>query len=393
MNLTADNSLSNLKEYFAKFNMTQIYSSLFLFVFGLLGNILSLSILAYSKDKLPRIIGCKYLIILTISNTVYLLATFYTGTYLRLVYIFKLDHKWTFQYFDSNIFMCKSLPYLRYTTRLLSTMIKMCFSLERFLSIYYPVKMKTLNIRCSHFFNFAILISFLLPAYLPYFLEVQAKIGPYNIYKDFNFLSLRPYIGQFQCTVKNGLIGRLAKLNFGLNLIILFSYILVLLAIFAINLKLKRTNSFRFRMTSRTAQIVIANRSQHRNKQFINEQNGLTRTNSCLESIRKPRNKAKIMNKKKDDIRMLTSISLSFVIFNTPHFITVILTAFFLVNTANLEAIKTADFDRLLLIRTGLAISDIFQQANFSITVLIFFFNGKAFRYHGFRLFKKIFRL
>ena len=392
MNLTADKSLSNLK-YFEKFNMAQIHPSLFLFIFGLIGNILSISILVYSKDKLPKIIGCKYLIILTISNTVYLLATFYTGTYIRLIYILELDHKWTFEYFDSNIVMCKSLPYLRYSTRLLSTMITMCFSLERFLSIYYPVKMKTLNIRCSHFFNFAILISFLLPAYLPFFFEVQAKIGPYNIYKDFNFLSLRPSIGQFQCTFKNRLVGRLTKLNFGLYLIVLLSYILVLLAILAINLKLKRTHSFRFRMTSRSAQIVITNRSEHRNEQFRNEQHELTRINSLLNSIRKPRSKAKLINKKKDDIRMLTSISLSFVIFNTPHFFTVILTAFFLVNTTNLETFKTTELDRLFLIRTGLAISDIFQQAKFSITVLIFFFNGKAFRYHALRWFKKIFRL
>ena len=397
MNSTSDNSLSNLKEYFEKFNMAQIHPSLFLFIFGLIGNILSLLILVYSRGKIPRIIGCKYLIILTISNTVYLLATFYSGTYIRLIYVFKLDHKWTFQYFDSNIFMCKSLPYLRYTTRLLSTMITMCFSLERFLSLYYPVKMKTLNIRCSHFFNFAILISLLLPTYMLYFFEIQAKVevvnNRHNMSKDFNFFSLQPSIGQFQCTVKKGLIGRLTKFNFGLNLIVLLSYILVLLAILAINLKLKRTNSFRFRMTSRSAQIIIAKRSQHRNEQFINEQHGLTRINSLLKSIKKPRNKAKIMNKKKDDIRMLTSISLSFVIFNTPHFLTVILTAFFSIYSVNLEAIEAADFNRLLLIRTCLAFSDIFQQANFSITILILLFNGNAFRYHALRWLKRTLRL
>ena len=184
-----------------------------------------------------------------------------------------------------------------------------------------------------------------------------------------------------------------SSISVNFDLIVLLSYILVLLAIFAINLKLKRTNSFRFRMTSRSAQIVIANRSEHRNEQPINEQHGLTRINSLIKSIRKPRNKAKIMNKKKDDIRMLTSISLSFVIFNTPHFFTVILTAFFSVYTVNLEEIKAADFNRLLLIRTCLAVSDIFQQANFSITILIFLLNGNAFRYHALKWLKRIFRL
>lgn len=102
--------------YLDKINQISMCTSLLLIIFGCLGNVVSLVIFLYSNKKLPKITSSKYLILLTIVNTAYLLIELYINTLNRFIYQFKL-HKsnhllFKIYFFDSSNFFAKHLPIL-----------------------------------------------------------------------------------------------------------------------------------------------------------------------------------------------------------------------------------------------------------------------------------------
>lgn len=206
---------------FENANIINMFGGVFLTLIGCMGNILALLILVYSRNRQPRISGVNYLILLTITNTVFLALHFYMSTYNRIVYFFGLDYQSSLLFLDSSTLLCKTLSYMKYSARSLNTMLTVCFCLERLLAVYYPLQMRALDGKCSIIFRVGIIVSFILPSYSLFLTELVANTdtvrvrSSFNLTASFNFYSLTPSFGQFTCSANSE--------NFKVNLI--YNYI------------------------------------------------------------------------------------------------------------------------------------------------------------------------
>lgn len=165
-NMANSNKLvEQLNSQLETINVINMYSSLFLIIVGLIGNMYALVVLVYARNKHPHIVGSTYLIILTLTNTAFLLIHFYMTTYVRIIYHFGLDYKTYLQVTTTSQLACKLLNYLRYSFRILNTMMTLSFSIERLLAVYCPLKMRSLDFNCSLNFVVSLLVSFVVPIY------------------------------------------------------------------------------------------------------------------------------------------------------------------------------------------------------------------------------------
>lgn len=252
--------LTQLTMYLESYNAINLFTTLFLTVFGILGNLFACVVLLFSKQKLPRIIGVNYLVMLTLINTWFLLVQFYIGTYNRLIYFFDIDYQKSLQFLDSSLVCCKLLPYLRYVTRLMNTMFTLCFSLERLLAVYCPLKMRARETYCSMFFKFSTIVSVIIPSYLIFLTDLvpnsemaSSIYQSYGLKKSFNFNSLTPMFGNYTCSISKNNLSLMLKFHFVMFLIILLSYVVISVSIFAIVLQLKKNNTFIFAYRSKNS--------------------------------------------------------------------------------------------------------------------------------------------
>lgn len=181
-----------------------------LITLGVLGNLLGFTILVYSRNKLPRIISAKYLMLLTITNTLYLIIEFYIFTYSRMIHHFKMDYDQSFQFFDSNVIVCKTLSYLKCSFRLLSTILTACLSLERLLAICWPLKVRSLGFKRSTLFFPSIMFSMIVPVYFLFIIDLlpnedsnRILYKRLNVSKVYNFYSMAPSLGKYSCTARS----------------------------------------------------------------------------------------------------------------------------------------------------------------------------------------------
>lgn len=279
--------LKRISDRLENCSILNMYSNLTLITLGLFANLIALPILVYSKHRTPRIVGINYLILLTISNTLYLLIEFYINTYNRLIYYFDLDYEKSWQLFDSCTFFCKLLPYLRYSTRLVNAMLTVGFSLERLIAVFWPLQMRALKWKFCVFLKSSIAISFILPIYLPFLVELVPNSelnilkDKYNLTASFNFYSWMPFLGNFTCAPKKAYYSLLLKFHFVLFVVTLFSYLFIGTSIFAIVLKLNKQGRFSFRDRSNRqspdsynlAILLNDSTNEHSNQPSNNESN------------------------------------------------------------------------------------------------------------------------
>lgn len=359
-------------------NIANMYLSIFLTIFGLIANLISLSVLIYARNRVPRIIGSNYLIILTSTSSLYLIIQFYMGTYNRMIYFFNIDYGKSFQLFDVNIIVCKLLPYLRYTMQFLNAMATMCFSLERFLAVYFPFKLRSFcKAKRTHLIVASTLVSMAIPTYLipladliPSREVTESIYERFNLTRSFNFYALTPAFGSYTCSIVKNRFKILLKFHFLMSLVIFLVYFAIGVSHLAIIAKIKRKSTFSHCNSS----ALLHHRSQTQIKNNSADLEVNRRETSC-------RIKRKIQNTK-----TLVSISISYVLFNLPYFMII----FYMIGYGieNDERILVLFLEFKLRVQRYFVITEIFQLMNFSVTGLLLFCSGQTFRVHAFKCFR-----
>lgn len=428
MNSSASDSslvVQELGEYLEHYNVINMYTTLFIIMFGFVGNLLALIILAYSRHKLPRIIGNNYLIMLTICNTLYLLIQFYVGTYNRMIYHFNMDYTATLQFLDTNIVFCKSMPYLKYVTRLMNTMLTVCFSIERLIAVYCPLQMRSLNEKCKCLFKISIIISFTVPIYLLFLTELVPNRETQNIAyqklgirNSFNFNSLTPLFGDSTCSVSKKNLPIMLIFHFFLFLIIFLCYVVVAVSILAIVMRVKKSKSFIFAFRSknpsnsgRMTEAPSTNNNRSSSKELLDTKiiqekiqpmeiqvDDRKTSHSSFTSVEVSKKKSNQIwiSHRIQNTKMLTSISISYVLLNLPYFVVMLVSMMVGARSeessnSNIEALRVRDVAFRLKVWSCVLITEIFQLANFSLVGLLFFCSGKIFRLNAFKLCKKLY--
>ena len=425
--------LKELSERFETFNKINMYTTILLTPLGCIINILSVLILIYSRHKKPRIFGSKYLIVITLTNTVYLLTSFFNGTYYQIIYFFKLDYNYystSFPFFNSNTHVCKTLPYLKLCAKMLNTLLVVCFSLERFIAVYFPFKARTMNSTISVSFTISILISFVIPAFVLFTNDLRSNKGGenliynvYNLSRSFNYYSTIPAIGSQSCTAYGKKYQTHLFFSFVFILIVFLSYFFVSFSLFAIIAKLKRRQknlrlSYRVNKPSSHSFSLLSHRQQKRresnasnNEVFesvashqenccvfdpINRMHSSinSRRSDVMHPIRRLQSTGRLNNYKGQDTRVLCSLSISFFLLNTPYYvIMLIFIAYEMIveYDHSIDDFSISDLVFQLKKQQCIIISETLQVLNFSLIGLVFFLSGHLFRAHFFGFFKAIF--
>ena len=388
---------SKSDQYLNNYGVINMYASILLTSLGLIGNLLSLLVLIYARNKLPRIMGAKYLIILTLSNTMFLLLRFYIRTFNSMIYHFKLDYLKTYQLLDSCVILCKTLPYLTICAKLLNTMLTLCFSLERLFAVYCPIQMRSRDSKySSSIFVFSILFSFVIPFYM----FTYTELVPNNSRKMINIHSHLPSIGNYTCLIRPENFTILFNFHFVTLIVIFISNVVVSLSILAIVVRLKKSKNLLYSYKSKTRQTLIPESSQIRQIGSLNrllegrisnntndaEMRTLSQTSGFLVKISEKRNKSLyLINYKIQDTKILTSLSFSFILLNTPYLVAVL----YIVRFMDTNGFTGLDLAQSSNLSNFFLVAEILQLLNFSFICLLFFCSGRIFRLHAFKFFKK----
>lgn len=379
--------LIDLSVQLENLNIANMYLSIFLTILGLIANLISLSVLIYARNRVPRIIGSNYLIILTSTSSLYLIIQFYMGTYNRMIYFFNIDYDKSFQFFDVNIIVCKLLPYLRYTMQFLNATATMCFSLERFLAVYFPFKLRSFcKAKRTHLIVASILVSMAIPTYLipladliPSREVTESIYERFNLTRSFNFYALTPAFGSYTCSIVKNRFKILLKFHFLMSLVIFLAYFAIGVSHLAIIAKIKRKS--RFSHCNSSALLNL----QHNQKNPSQTQILHPKNNSADLEINRRETSCHV-NRKIQNTKTLVSISLSYVLFNLPYFMII----FYMIGYGieNDERILVLFLEFKLRVQRYFVITEIFQLMNFSVTGLLLFCSGQTFRVHAFKCFR-----
>lgn len=168
-------------------------------IIGLVCNIISLKVFMRSGKCSPIILQRHSLILLTLSNTFYLIMFFYSQILPKMVdsqFLEESTKELLGKIFISNhsVFVCKSVQYFINVAICLNASITTSFSLERAFAIKFPYL--SINLRENHDVQFKILIlslllfSFLLPSYNLYFatiVDVEERCSVMETYSKIYF--------------------------------------------------------------------------------------------------------------------------------------------------------------------------------------------------------------
>ena len=183
--LTTDGSDTHTEDYDTDYSCYGYYdtsgiifsSKLFLFtsvvfvIMGIIGNFINIIVMS---QYLRKYSSSVYIFILAISDSAYLISTFLGGLLKPLkCYYFK---ETSIDFVNHNNFACKLFQYLMDLSSDYSSMIILCFSIERFIAVYKPIKVKVI---CR--IKIVKLLCILL------LLLISASIAPYH------FMMLRSY--------------------------------------------------------------------------------------------------------------------------------------------------------------------------------------------------------
>ena len=208
------------------------------------------------------------------------------------------------------------------------------------------------------------------------------------------------------CSANNQQIQILLKFLFYTFLFIFVLYLLVSSSILAIIVKLKKANQFKFEYDSKkvSQQLNQNDQQQQQQLQVYNKTSSLSHENDMeSESVMLPahrdsnlHNKTRrvtlVIANKMYDTRMLSSISLSYVILNTPYFIGMIILLVSSIFADDLSQFFSSEYLAYRLrLQIFILIGEIFMLANFSVTGLVLYFSGQVFRIHAANLLKKFY--
>lgn len=399
-------------------NTLNMYSTLFIIIFGCVGNLWALIVLVSSRNNLPRIMGSNYLILLTVTNTIYLFLQFYMATYIRIIQYFNLDYRASLQFFDSSLLVCKTMTYLRYSTRLLNATITVCFSIERMLAVYWPLRIRSLDLKSSLFFKASMIVSFLIPSYSIYYFELVPsdaanKIhSSLNITRTFNLKAVVPSMGDYSCSTKKVNFKLALKLHFIMFLLVFVAYLVVSISIFAIIMKLKATKRFIFEYRSNKNSFNSTFNSEEKTQRRSERAESLDlmrteedcavyppvtsrlsadiKAKSSSIKMLNVRKRVRLINHKIHDTKILSSVSISFVLLNTPYLISMLYLLIYALNVDDHTRLSPQNMAAKFRLNIYIVVAEIFQLVNFSVTGFLFYFSGKIFRMHASKLFRKL---
>ena len=388
-----------------------VYVSSFLVAIGVFGNCISFLVFLRSSYYAPKIITRNSLILLTISNSVYLLLVWYYRVFPKLSNTFKLENDLIrFYLVNSNSYVCKLTIYLINLAIALCALITVAFSAERAFAINFPLKAR--NLRSNHrllfksLFLTIILFSFILPSYNLALLELREvpTHGQQCGVQDVNKLLY------FKLTVL--FVIKTTAVPF---LVISVSNISIVMAIYK---KRRLLNFYKSRRTTELAdaslrtvrRFAFSNKARHSRRDFYMlgetlrldtfeiSQNSSDRTctspwSSFKRSSCKSANRAalaknsiyvqKIFSKNLMITKMLITISASFVLLHLPYLI-----AWSIHATAALELSNDDDADiaRFNDIYSVVQITELLNLLNYSIAGLLYFASGRMYRQHLYAL-------
>lgn len=407
-------SLRSWSKLLDRLNVINMYSTLLIIVLGFGGNMWTLAVLACSQQpprvdrrrrrrhrSMPRIAGWHYLILLTLTNTTYLFLQFYMATYIRLIRHFDIDYARTYQLYDSSPLVCKLMTYLRYSTRLLNATITVSVCLQRLLAVFSPLHIRSMHFKCSLLFKCSTLVSFLIPIYAIFLIEPvpvdenRTLDSRFNMTTTFNLKSLTPSLANYTCSCRRVYIRLAYKLHFVMFLLVFVAYLVVSVSMFAIVVKLKRTRLFIFEYrankslsnpTNRPSPIE-APKNQTRSQSILMMMHSSMNDESkeAKKSLFQTKRARRVINARIHDTKILSSISASFVLLNTPYFVAMI---YLFVYTLNVHDLYRLDYTNLAFkyrLNSYVIVAEIFQLANFSLTG-VFYFSGRIFRMHASKL-------
>lgn len=401
MNSSAFKLFKEANENLENFNTINMTATSVITVFGLIFNILALIVLIYSRNKLPHIASLNNLIIITVTNTAYLGLHFYIRTYKRIIFHFQIEYSDSLQLIDSNLALCKMLPYFRNVTLLLNATLIGSFSLERIVVVFRPLLMLSLTKKRSKLYKIAIAISFLLPCNSLFSNEiVQNTDGSnwaytqFNLTRIFNLRSLTPSLTDFICSANKNDSKFILVYQTLILLVAFLSYIFISTSILAIVIKLKLKKRvktiIRFKQATDTAK-ETDNENLHPLDIELDDAKNFGNQDIHNSSFLLSRNRPdQMMNTINHRTHFLSVISLSFALLNTPYFTIMI---YLLINRLFVE---NKDWELLpnLTWRINtvsyIALSEVFQLLNFSITGFLFFCTGHVFRFHALQCLKKL---
>jgi hypothetical protein len=135
-----------IPQIFRLVTLINICACTLLVLFGFCSNALSLMVFWHSKHKTPKIGARDYLTILTIVNSIFLVAYWYNMTGPLILSYFELDSSHLvsrfFNFKDKSSLVCKLANYVQQASRCLSTLLTLAFTLERTIAIYFPFKLR-----------------------------------------------------------------------------------------------------------------------------------------------------------------------------------------------------------------------------------------------------------
>jgi hypothetical protein len=424
-------------------NRINCYFSLSLIVFGCIGNLISFQVFVNAKNKLPKLSGSSYMIALTLSNTIYLLAHFYVSVVNQLVleagvqdnplhFLSKLSA------FDTNVHVCRFVGFCKHILLLFNTLIVLAFSVKRFIAVYFPLRVLTFKLPGFFVLQLLLFVSFLSSIYIPVFTGLQpaitglpknvhlrAEIIRLNFTANFNKLALRPTYNDQFCGFSDEYIQTLLRFHAINMLVLIISYLVISVSIILIVVKLRskrhKFQTVRFVFNKRANQSECSgrqtteeNEGRDSNKSSIVAMQNLPATSRSilmlpgtkhaeLSSFNPERrrgaeasltNVGRVTNtlrsKAKNNrifrnSKMLTGIAVCFVLLNFPYFMIMGASVFFIVPSVPSDDLAELDEFK---IKVALVISEILHVSNFCITSLVFLVSGRIFRIHLFRIYK-----
>lgn len=336
----------------------------FLVLIGLIGNIISIKVFMRSGHCPPLILQRHSLILLTLSNTIYLIVFFYSRVLSKLLNSPMFDSS-TINFLskiylmNDNAFICKFFNYTIHVAICLNAFITTSFSLERAFVINFPYL--GVNLRANHDAHFKILIacillfSFILPSYTLFLVDIESKVC--NAIKHHAKLYFYLTCVFVICTL------------FLPFLIISISNISIIKEICKNDRNFTRrtlqhdTNYQLYNMKQKDIQIQPCGEFENRVQPLLN--NRTTRLNSTHR-----------MSDIKNHLttKMLIAISLSFVILNLPYFIS---WCFHSINV-----ISKSDRKYRMMLSNFMTVAEVLFLLNHSIAGFLYFVSGKMYQEH-----------
>ena len=214
LNISTHQSAINFLSLAYMTDILSIYLSSFLVFIGILGNLSVLAKFIRYNVKTVNILTKKMLIVLTISNSIYLILFWYVSVLPKLINNLKLNMPLNgshsnatinsnnelvfpkslllkFYRINSNVFLCKLISYLISVCIFMNSSIISMFSLERALAINFPFKMRNTREKYRSLIKFIIFLVIMYSILFPTYNLIITNLVKYN---SENF-------GQFKCDV------------------------------------------------------------------------------------------------------------------------------------------------------------------------------------------------